>query len=116
MMDVVGWYKRNAWVPVVASMLLWVATSFVKTGGDAAVLSLAAAIAVAVALGLLAAVKIAGYVVGEDGETTARQRARNVAVGLALGGMSVLFYAATIVRMGANIASHPPAIVGSVPQ
>lgn len=117
MTALVGWYKKNAWLPVLASMLLWVATSFMNLGGDsAAVLSLAATVAIAVALGLLAAAKIAEYIVGTDSEAGARQRARNVAVGLALGAMSVLFYAATIVRMGTTIASQPPAVVGSVPK
>ena len=117
MTALVGWYKKNAWLPVMASMLLWVATSFTKLGGGSATeLSLAAAVAIAVALALLAAVKIAEYIVGGDGEAASRQRARNVAVGLALGAMSILFYAATIVRMGSSIASQPPAVIGSVPK
>ena len=34
-----------------------------------------------------------------------RQRMRSIAIGLALGFMVILFYAATIIRMGAQIAS-----------
>ena len=99
----VGWYKQNAWLPVMASMLLWVGAGFVDTGGNVAVLSLAAAVATAVAVGLLAAVKIADYVTGGESEAEARQRGRNIAIALALLGMVVMFYAATIVRMGAAI-------------
>lgn len=47
-----------------------------------------------------------------DDKTTAlspadakRQRMRSIAIGLALGFMVILFYAATIIRMGAQIAS-----------
>jgi predicted HTH domain antitoxin len=36
-----------------------------------------------------------------------RQRMRSIAIALALGGLVALFYAATIVRMGANVISRP---------
>ena len=106
MMGFVSWYKKNAWLPVAASMLLWVATSFIKTGGAAAELSLAAAVAFAVAVTLLMAVKLADYL-NTGSEVVVRQRGRNVAIALALGAFAILFYAATIVRMGANVANRP---------
>ena len=118
MMDhsaLVRWYKANAWLPVMASTMLWVATAFMNTGGNSAVLSLAAAIGLAIALVLLAAVKVADYV-GPAGDATARQRGRNIAMAVALGAFAIMFYAATIVRMGSTIASHPPAVAGSGPQ
>ena len=104
---IVGWYKENAWLPVMASMLLWVAASFIDTGGNVAVLSLAAGVAVAIALALLAAVKIADYVMGGESEAVARQRGRNIAIALALAGMAVIFYAATLVRMGGVVLNRP---------
>ena len=52
---------------------------------------------------MLAAVNIADYVTGGETESEARQRGRNIAIALALLGMVVMFYAATIVRMGAAI-------------
>jgi hypothetical protein len=40
-------------------------------------------------------------------ERDKRQRGRSIAIALALGGFVLLFYAATIVRMGANVANRP---------
>lgn len=39
---------------------------------------------------------------GQDDEQRRRQRMRSVAIALALGGLVVLFYVATIVRLGPN--------------
>ena len=36
-----------------------------------------------------------------------RQRMRSIAIALALGGLVLLFYAATIVRMGGNVLNRP---------
>jgi hypothetical protein len=36
-----------------------------------------------------------------------RQRMRSIAIALALGTLTLLFYAATIVRMGANVLNRP---------
>lgn len=40
-------------------------------------------------------------------EAARRRRARNLAIGLALAGMVVLFYIATLVRLGANALNRP---------
>ncbi|MFD2251137.1 hypothetical protein FHS82_000288 [Pseudochelatococcus lubricantis] len=40
-------------------------------------------------------------------EERRRQRARNVAIGLALGGLFVLFYILTIARLGSNVFNRP---------
>jgi hypothetical protein len=40
-----------------------------------------------------------------------RQRSRSIAIALALGALSILFYAATIVRMGGNVANRPLTIL-----
>lgn len=39
---------------------------------------------------------------GEDDENRRRQRMRSLAIGLALGALVILFYVATIVRLGPN--------------
>lgn len=36
-----------------------------------------------------------------------RQRTRSIALAVALGSLSLLFYAATIVRMGGNVKNRP---------
>ena len=36
-----------------------------------------------------------------------QQRRRSIAIALALGGMVLLFYVATIVRMGGNVLNRP---------
>lgn len=36
-----------------------------------------------------------------------RQRMRSIAIALALGTLTLLFYAATIVRMGGNVLNRP---------
>ena len=41
------------------------------------------------------------------------RRNRSIAIALALGAMVLLFYAATIVRMGGNVVNHPLAILGT---
>lgn len=108
----VRWYKSNPWVPVAASMVAWVGSSFLNTGGSAWILSLAAMVALGFTLVLLGAVKIADYVSG-GGEAQARLRGRNVAIALALVLFVGIFYAATIVRMGNSMAAKPlPNVVG----
>jgi hypothetical protein len=39
---------------------------------------------------------------GQDDEQRRRQRTRSLAIGLALGALVILFYVATIVRLGPN--------------
>jgi sugar phosphate isomerase/epimerase len=45
-------------------------------------------------------------------ERERRQRMRSIAIAVALGAMVVMFYAATIVRMGGNVANRPLAVIG----
>ncbi|WP_162901301.1 hypothetical protein [Breoghania sp. L-A4] len=40
-------------------------------------------------------------------EQQKRRRSRNVAIGLALAGMVVLFYVITVVKLGVNILDRP---------
>lgn len=42
-----------------------------------------------------------------DAEQRRRQRMRSIAIALALGALAVLFYVATIVRMGPDILNRP---------
>lgn len=43
----------------------------------------------------------------QEKERQRRQRMRSLAIALALGAMVVLFYAATIVRLGGNVFDRP---------
>jgi hypothetical protein len=43
----------------------------------------------------------------EDARRARRQRLRSIAIALALGFLVLLFYAATIVRMGGNVLNRP---------
>jgi hypothetical protein len=44
-------------------------------------------------------------------ERERRQRTRSIAIAVALGAMAVLFYAATIVRMGKNVVNRPLTVI-----
>ena len=50
-----------------------------------------------------------GVVVSEDEDRAAqrRQRTRSIAIGLALAALVVLFYVATLVRLGGNVFNRP---------
>lgn len=43
----------------------------------------------------------------DDGEAKRRQRMRSIAIALALGGMVLLFYIATLARLGGNVFNRP---------
>ena len=43
----------------------------------------------------------------DEQETKRRQRMRSIAIGLALGGLVLLFYIATLVRLGGNVLNRP---------
>jgi len=43
----------------------------------------------------------------EEGERERRRRARSIAIALALAALVVLFYIATIVRLGGNVLNRP---------
>ena len=43
----------------------------------------------------------------DDKERQRRQRMRSIAIALALGALVVLFYVATIVRLGGNVMNRP---------
>lgn len=49
-----------------------------------------------------------GEVQGLTGEQQRRQRKRSIAIALCLGALVVLFYAATMVRLGNNVAPAKP--------
>ena len=44
---------------------------------------------------------------GREEERLQRQRIRNIAIALALGAMVVMFFVATLVRLGANVGNRP---------
>ncbi len=43
----------------------------------------------------------------EDREAQRRKRMRSIAIALALGAMVLLFYIATLVRLGGNVLNRP---------
>lgn len=43
----------------------------------------------------------------DDDEAKRRQKMRSIAIGLALGALVVLFYIATLVRLGGNVFNRP---------
>ena len=47
-------------------------------------------------------------------ERERRQRGRSIAIALALGAMALLFYAATIVRMGGNVVNRPLVVIEGI--
>ncbi len=44
---------------------------------------------------------------GDERQRARRQRLRSVAIALALGFLVLLFYAATIIRLGGNVLNRP---------
>jgi hypothetical protein len=44
---------------------------------------------------------------GDEKERLRRRRARSIAIALALGALVVLFYVATLVRLGGNVLNRP---------
>jgi hypothetical protein len=48
-----------------------------------------------------------GVVSVDDRERERRQRMRSIAIALALGGLVILFYIATLVRLGGNVFNRP---------
>lgn len=43
----------------------------------------------------------------QDAERQRRQRLRSIAIAVALGGLVLLFYVATLVRLGGNVFNRP---------
>lgn len=107
------WLKERPWVRNAVTTFVWVVAVFAvqKNGYNAlGIAFLTTAVFVTLMLGLIA---IADYVSRDNADTTRKQRARNVAIAVALGAMVLMFYAATIVRMGGNVVNRPLVIVGS---
>lgn len=44
---------------------------------------------------------------GEEQERLRRRRMRSIAIALALAGLVILFYVATLVRLGGNVLNRP---------
>ena len=80
-----------------------------KTGGMASLLG-ALVIGVLIAGCLYGSIRLADQFVrgtGAINPVLSRQRARNMAIGLALGGLVIVFYIATFVRLGASVVKAP---------
>ena len=106
-----GRFRRMA-IVVAAVLVVGILARFANLpGGWASVLAAAALggiIAAIVYGGAMAGDRIgaAGAADGED-EARRRQRARSIGIALALGGLVLLFYIATIVRLGGNVFNRP---------
>jgi hypothetical protein len=44
---------------------------------------------------------------GDQGERQRRRRMRSIAIALALAALAILFYVATLVRLGGNVLNRP---------
>jgi hypothetical protein len=94
-----AWVRERPWVFAIAVLGLFL----LRYG----MLGIALGGVIIFATLILAALAIADYVVGTEVEALRRQRARNVAIALSLGGLVLMFYVATIVRLGGNVLNRP---------
>ena len=104
------WRPERTQAAVAAYLFASVVSMFGLQIGGLASLGGAIVLGVLIAACIYGAIRLADYFIRGTAETDAalaRQRARNLAIGLALGGLVVLFYVATFVRMSANIIAHP---------
>ena len=101
------WIKQRPWAPVAGSMAVWlVAVLGLRTGGMAS-LGWAMAIGAFAVAAMFGALAMANHVSRGETEAVRRQRARNIAIGLALAGLVVVFYVATLVRLGSHVLNRP---------
>jgi len=105
------WFKQRPWVKVLLNMVFWVAAVMGLQQGGAGAVGIALVVAALVAGVLLVAFALADYVNRDQTDAGQRLRTRNIVIALALVGMVVMFYAATMVRMGAAIVKPPQAII-----
>ena len=108
------WLAERPWVRVMLNVLFWIAVAMGVQQGGAGAVGVAMVVAALVVGVLLAAFALADYVNRDQSDIGQRQRTRNIAIAIALGGMAVMFYAATMVRMGGAIVGRPQAIVAPV--
>ena len=101
------WLSERPWVRIGLSAFIWLAVVFGLQRGGSAVLGVALVTTAVAVTVLFVAVSFTDYLARSETETIRRQRARNMAIGLALGGLVLLFYVATIVRLGGNALSRP---------
>lgn len=103
----VQWFRQRPWIAVALSTVIWVLSAFNRGRGNNLTLFWAATAAVLISLLLFGSLKAADYISGAETEPLRRQRARNIAIAVALGGLVALFYLATIARLGPNVFNRP---------
>ena len=101
------WVKERPWVPVAGSTVVWLLAVLGLRGGGMASLGWAMAIGAFAVAAILGALAMANHVGRGETEAVRRQRARNIAIGLSLAGLVILFYVATLVRLGSHVINRP---------
>lgn len=101
------WVKERPWAPVAGSTLVWLVAVLGLRGGGMASLGWAMAIGAFAVAAILGGLAMANHVSRGETEAVRRQRARNIAIGLSLAGLVVLFYVATLVRLGSHVMNRP---------
>ena len=106
--DLRQWLKDHPWRPRIAIALAYLSMIFGVRGWALAIPAMV--LATIVAGFAFGALKLADLSVQDqtDGDPAARrQRARNIAIAMMLGGLVTLFYVATLVRLGGNVMNRP---------
>ncbi len=101
------WMNDRPWFKVAAKMLIGVAAAFGAVKGGTSAVGIALLTGAFVGALILGSIALADYVSRGDSNAERRQRMRSIAIALALGTLTLLFYAATIVRMGSNVLNRP---------
>ncbi len=108
--SVAGTSRRPVWPYVVAgtvgAVLLGVVSWLVLGAGSWVLVAVAAVVGGAIAAFIIASVWGADRLAAKTGagdEDRRRQRMRSVAIALSLAVLVILFYAATIIRLGGNV-------------
>ena len=107
------WLKERPWLRNVVTTLVWIIAIFGVQKNGYSALGIALILTAFFVTLMLGSIAVADYVSRGSADSTQKQRSRNVGIALALGVMVLLFYAATIVRMGANVVNRPLAVLGS---
>jgi hypothetical protein len=95
-----GWHDRAWAIGLAAAVVAGVAAAMLGGRGWLLVAIVFAPLAAGAAISIKASL-------ARLDEAARRQRTRSIAIGLVLGGLVAIFYAATIVRLGGNVLNRP---------
>lgn len=108
------WLQDRPWLRNMTATLVWIVAIFGVQNSGGTALGVAFIVAAVVISLMLGSIAVADYISRGAADATQNQRARSIAMALALGAVVMMFYAATIARMGKNVVSRPLVVVGSV--